>query len=370
MLHGDAMKTNLQQTSLPVELAASDASGDGWVMLFPAGKNQTFDGRGPYLLQDMQAVIAASMRPRVDLPIDRDHAIDLLPKGAEKPAAGWIKEMQARADGIYARVEWTPKAQQQIAEKEYRYLSPVFYFDRATGLVTRILRAGLVNEPNLEVKAVAAAETQPSDEENKPMDETLKAIAALLGLDETAEPAAILEAVKALKGDNDAVKEAVDAPAEATGEEIVEKIEEKIETETAAAVEKAKAELASAAKNPDPGKFVPKAMYDDVAKRVTVLETASANTRAEVAVEKAMQEGKITPANKDWAISYASSNPDEFETFVKNAPVIVKPGAGTKKLIPETAAAMTDEQKEICKSLGIKPEAFVATAKAERDSNA
>ncbi len=359
------MKTNLQQTSLPIELAASDAAADGWVMLFPAGKNHGYDGRGPYVLgSDMQAVIAASMRPRVDLPIDRDHAIDLLPKGAPKPAAGWIKEMQARADGIYARVEWTPHAAQQIADKEYRYLSPVFYYDRATGLVTRILRAGLVNEPNLEVKAVAAAETQPSDEENKTMDDTLKAIAALLGLDETAEPAAILEAVKALKGDIDVVKETVDAPAEATGEEIVEKIEEKIEAETAAA--KKKAELAAAEAKVDPKKYVPKAMYDSLATRVQTLETASAQSRAEIAVDQAMKAGKIAPAQKDWALSYASSDLQEFEKFVKGAPVVVKPGADDKLNIPETAAALDDDQKDVCKSLGISTDAFVKTAKSER----
>lgn len=366
MRHGDVMKTNLQQTSLPIELAASDASGDGWVMLFPAGRNEGYDGRGPYLLEDMQAVIAASMRQRVDLPIDRDHAIDLLPKGEPKPAAGWIKEMQARSDGIYARVEWTPKAKQQITEKEYRYLSPVFYFDRATGLVSRILRAGLVNEPNLEVKAVAAAETQPSDEENKLMDETLKAIAALLGLDEAAEPAAILEAVKALKGDNDVVKEAVDAPAEATGEEIVEKIEEKIETETAAAVKKAELAAAKTTGRVDPSKYVPRAMFDELSGQVESLQTASAQTRAGHAVEEAMKAGKVTPASKEWALGYASSDPDGFAKFVKGAPVVVKAGASDAPHIPETAAACDDDQKSLCKSLGITPEAFVETAKKER----
>jgi phage I-like protein len=351
----------LQHSSIGIDLASSGTNQAGWVMVFPAGRSEGYDGRGPYLLDDMLGVIAASLRERVDLPIDREHAIDVLPEGTERPVAGWIKELAARADGIYARVEWTARAKQQIDAKEYRYLSPCFLTDRDTGRVTRILRASLVSVPNLEVKAVAAAKTQPSDEENILMDETLKAIAAMLGMDETAEPAAILEAVKALKGDNDVVKEAVDAPAEATGEEIVEKIEAKIETETAAAKAKLSKELASA--NPDPKKFAPISVVNDLADRLAKVETASAKTKAQDAVDLAVEAGKVTPAMKDWALNLASTDMKAFEQFVDKAPVIVKAGAEKKIHVPDNGDALDDDQKELCKSLRISPEAFSKTAK-------
>jgi hypothetical protein len=49
-----------------------------WIQLIPAGTFQGRDGRGPYLLSDPDAVIAATMalRMRAGIPIDYDHATD------------------------------------------------------------------------------------------------------------------------------------------------------------------------------------------------------------------------------------------------------------------------------------------------------
>ncbi len=119
-----------------------------WVQLAPAGTFSGQDGRGPYRLRDPQAVIAASLAGG-RIPIDENHATDLLaPKGEPSPARGWIVGMEARADGLWGRVEWTPSGRTLLTERAYRGISPVFATD-PNGTVHRILRAALTNTPNL-----------------------------------------------------------------------------------------------------------------------------------------------------------------------------------------------------------------------------
>ncbi len=44
--------------------------------------------------------------------------------GGTAPAAGWIKRLEARPDGIWAAVAWTEAAQARIRAGEYRYITP------------------------------------------------------------------------------------------------------------------------------------------------------------------------------------------------------------------------------------------------------
>lgn len=337
-------------------------------MLFPFGTSMGADGRGPYHLTDMQAVIERSLRPLVDIAIDRDHQFDVLPPGTEKPAAGWIKELQARADGIYGRPDWTPRAQQQIADGEYRYISPGFMHDR-TGNVKKIFRASLVNDPNLEMKAVAAADRLSQTQETIPMEELLKQLADLLGLGDDATEASVLEAIKALKGVDEAVKDAVDAPAEATGEEVVAKIEETIADQVE---EKVEAELASrqkalAAKGAagyDPSKYVPIGVVDDLKKELASVSTRLQKQDTDKAVGAATAAGKILPSQEqqDWARAFAAKDPAGFDQWVEGAPVIVKPGSALAQKKGKTVqAALDDDQKALCAKMGVKEEDYIKT---------
>jgi phage I-like protein len=59
----------------------------------------------------------------VDPDIDYDHKQDAA-KGNE--AAGWVKQAEARSDGLWLLVDWTKTAVTKIKEKAYRYFSPEF----------------------------------------------------------------------------------------------------------------------------------------------------------------------------------------------------------------------------------------------------
>jgi phage I-like protein len=143
----------------PAFLAGASSTAQ-WVELLKLGAFRGRDGRGPYRLDDPDAVIQASNAARMTagIPIDYDHAIDLAaPGGAPAPAAGWIKELAVRDSAIWGRVEWTSRAASAIASHEYRYISPVFQYSPADGHVIRLLRAGLTNNPNLYLTAISAA---------------------------------------------------------------------------------------------------------------------------------------------------------------------------------------------------------------------
>lgn len=166
---------------LPPDGAALD-----WVHLVPAGQFRGVDGRGPYRLDDAQAVIHASMAGG-KIPIDENHAIDLAaPQGGASPARGWITGMDARADGIWGHVEWTPTGAALMAERAYRGLSPALLHD-AGGRVTRVLRAALVNVPNLPLHTLHHQETG--------MD-LITQLRQALGLPDTADEAAVLTAAR------------------------------------------------------------------------------------------------------------------------------------------------------------------------------
>ncbi|MFN3676796.1 MAG: phage protease [Sphingomonas pseudosanguinis] len=118
-----------------------------WVHLLPAGQVRTVDGRGPYTVSDMTALCAASMAGG-KLALDENHATDLAaPKGLSAPARGWIVALQARRDGIWGKVEWTPEGRKLVPG--YRGISPVIRHDKQSGRIDAILRASLTNTPNL-----------------------------------------------------------------------------------------------------------------------------------------------------------------------------------------------------------------------------
>ena len=79
------------------------------------------------------------------MPVDMDHALDRRNR-SEAPAAGWIEELAARENGIWARIAWTPTGRAKIEGRECRFISPVVMVTKA-GEVMAIRRAGLTNAP-------------------------------------------------------------------------------------------------------------------------------------------------------------------------------------------------------------------------------
>jgi phage I-like protein len=170
---------------------AGDAGAPEWVHLVPAGTFRGVDGRGPYRVKDMAALAAASIKPG-RLVIDENHATDLAaPRGEAAPARGWIVELQARADGLWGKVEWTAAGRALVVGREYRGISPAMAVDAKDKTTVRaVLRASLTNNPNL-LLATLHSKQEPAVD--------LVKLRASLGLADDADEAAILAAAEAAR---------------------------------------------------------------------------------------------------------------------------------------------------------------------------
>jgi phage I-like protein len=161
--------------ALDIEIKRGDAAPPGRIRVIPDGVFDSLDGR-PGIIPGvtakawrMDAAIAAAViedfRSRgVDLPIDYEHqSLKSADNGRPAPAAGWITGLSYVAGrGLFADVRWTDAAAAHLIAGEYRYISPVFFFDPETGAVTRLHSAALTNTPALgalgEIAALVEAE--------------------------------------------------------------------------------------------------------------------------------------------------------------------------------------------------------------------
>lgn len=155
-----------------------------WIHLLPLGEIKAVDGRA-WRNIDPQAVVNATRAIGRDLPIDYDHATDIgKTTGAPAPAAGWITAVEARADGIWGKASWTERGRAALAAREWRFISPVFLFDKATGVIRSILRAALTNDPAIaELTALAHAMRAEARAQLSPME---LEVCTRMGLDEAA----------------------------------------------------------------------------------------------------------------------------------------------------------------------------------------
>lgn len=327
-----------------------------WVQLVPIGRFDGKDGRGPYIIRDKahaQQVVAATLAYHrgADPVIDYDHQTDFGVKpdvGGTAPASGWMKEFQVRDDGIYARVEWTPAAQARLEAREYRYLSPVFTHNQK-GVVGVILRAGLVNAPNLQLAAVAAQQDVPNPQGNL-MDRD--ALIQALGLDENATDADIMAAVnsaQAARTQVSAIALAAGLTAEAKPQDVL------------TAVQSAQAKAKDPA-NPDPAKFVPADQVIALQTQLNALQDDRAREKAETAVDRLIEQGRLIPALRDWAIAQHTADPAKFEEFAGKAPVVLEPGEGQRG--KEAAeVTLTAEDKAVCAQMGLAEDVYLAAKK-------
>ena len=319
----------------------ADASAPDWIELLPAGVFYGRDGRGPFRLDDPDAVIESThaLQLNAGLPIDYDHATDFgAPEGRPAPAAGWIRELQVRAGSLWGRVEWTARAADSIVAREYRYVSPVFQFDPATGCVTRLLRAGLTNNPNLHLTAIAAAETvaaaaNAKDEKMELPSKDLQELRELLGLDGDASGADVIAKVREMR-----------AASEATG-------------------------VAQGAHANDPGRYVAIAEFERALTELNALKAERTRERAAHTVEDAIRAGKIVPAQRDWAIAYCAADARGFAAFAAKQPSIlgVDSGLGGEPPIDRRRELLNQAELVICAQLGLKHSEFLKRKRGRAD---
>lgn len=295
-----------------------------WVHLLPSGAIQGRDGRS-YTMTDPAALVADFQAGGLDLVVDFEHASEspAARLSGPVPAAGWVKELQARADGVWGLVEWTARAAALIAAKEYRYLSPVILHHPDTHEIMRLKGAGLVHSPNLMLQSLNAQEAPmnaaPPTAPGNPQAMALFAnvIAHLLGMPQDTPPNELLVKLRAK----------LTAP-------------------------------------PDPSKFMPVAAAQEMLADRLQERSKVAEGRWQEKVRVAVQSGYITNGMKGWALDLCRSDETAFEDFLTKAgPTFAHLGRPQAAQPPRPEVAVqrqseSDLEAAVCAQLGLKPGAL------------
>jgi phage I-like protein len=309
-----------------VKLVLEAADLPEWIRLLPLGRVDLVDGRAPFEVdRESLAVMVEAFQARgMDLVVDYEHQSL---NGGRAPAAGWIKDLAVREDGLWARVEWTAQAREYLRQKEYRYFSPVLKLDPETRKPLNLLHVALTNVPAMQgVNPLVAkyggggagtslgegSEDRDVSGESGELKELFREITGALGLAEDVSPAQAKGHLEALK----------------TG---------------AAQAEGLAAELAA-------------------------LKSRLAREQASRAVEGALLQGKISPAQKDWAMAYCRQDLESFQAFVAKAPKVVPVG----EILPihreasDEKGRLTPEELAVCRAAHISPAEYLR-AKSQID---
>lgn len=282
-----------------------------WIELIPAGEFQGRDGRR-FVNSAPDAVVAAFADHRGSLPVDIEHSSEhKAQQGDPAPAVGWVESLEVRDGAVWARVEWTDQGRELIASRQYRYYSPVFWFEKSTDQVLALKSAGLTNQPNLHFPALnqqRGAQSPTGNHEEPVM--ALNAIRAALGLAEDASETSIIDAIKKLTSGGNTSSNQAQAP--------------------------------------DPAKYVPIDTHNLAVNRAREAEAELARRQAEAleaeieaAVNAAIAEGKVAPSSKDYYLAQCRTEGGlaAFQAFAEKAPAVLPPDSGADARPPGQSAS-------------------------------
>lgn len=355
-------------------LSVTLPAGEDEIQLFPAGNFRAVDGRPTDVdTWRMDGDIARALidgfnARRRRLVIDYEHAtLTAKVTGQPAPASGWIKSLDWReGQGLYAQVNWTKRAKGHIDGDEYRYISPVFTYDKQ-GRPQALLHAALTNDPALDdldavclavasAMGLASSQARPgsplsltSPPKENPMDQLLKACLAHLGLPEDATEEQALakfnEHTAKARQDADQVA-ALTAQVRTKDQEVA-----------------ALKSNAASAGTPDPAKYVPIAAISDMQAQLVALTRDNRKRDVDELVTAALSANKLIPSMKGWATELGMKDLDQLKAYLESAPAIAAlSGTQTGGRAPDgDGSQLSDTEMAVCTSMGLDPAKFKAS---------
>jgi len=304
-----------------------------WVQVLPAGAFKPNDGRKmpvPHWTIDAKSaseIINKFRAQKNPLVIDYEHqTLHTEKNGQPNPAAAWMVDLEWReGSGLWAKAEYTPQAKEQIKTGQYRYFSPVFGHDKK-GVVRELFHGAFTNNPAIDgmQRLTAAARQLLNPTEDTTMSETqektadLSAIAAALNLDNSADEQSIIAACSALK--TQAAKPAA----------------------------------------PNPAEYVPVAAMREMQAQIVALSAQIQSGEVETLIAAATQQGKLLPAQIEWAKDYGAKDLSGLKAYLESAPAIAALTSQQGKAPKENEHRLSDEELRIAKATGISPKDFAA----------
>lgn len=368
------------------------------IQLTPAGEFLPSDGRemkvaawridAGIAARAIATTLARATRPVVDY----EHQTLLKEdNGQPAPAAGWIVGLTWREGrGLFATVELTARARQHILDGEYRYVSPVFAYHPRTGDVLDVRMAALTNTPAIDgmepLALRAAASYGLTIDEESPMNKLLTAIAAALALGATATEDQAIAALSAVKPKLDAwdgfvvsLGLAKDAKHDDVVAALTARLDEPAKLRAALGVEAGSTLDAAVAActalkakaggegdgAPDPAKFVSVAAFEAVKTELATLTAKQRDGEVAELVEQGLADGRLLPAQKEWATALGKSNVAQLTAYLKSAQPIAALSCTQTRGQPPAAGAnehgLTADELAVCTATGIDPKDFAKT---------
>ena len=300
--------------------------------------------------------VIAEHNPAQPPVIDYEHqTLHKEANGQPAPAAGWIHGLRwLDGKGLYAEVELTQRARELVAAGEYRYFSPVFEYAKGTGDVVRVLMGALTNHPaiagmdaiNLMAAATARFGANPHPNPPETTVTLLEKLLAAIGLPANTPEDAAIAACTSIKSQADAARAALKLDGTATAE-----------TVTAACT-------AAANATPDPAKYVPVSVVEELKTSVAALTAKVAERQVEDLIAPALKDGRLLPAQEAWARDLGETNVAALTAYLKTAqPIAALSGTQTGGKPPagdpdKDAHGLTKDELAVAAACGLTPEAY------------
>src|SRR6185369_9624565 len=165
---GGPMETIRLSGLAPLGLGAqaADEQGRSWIEVMPIAEKAK---NGPHYFtitaEDLQSAADYIQANPDRIPVDYDHSAS---EGGSTKAAGWFTgNAEVRDGSLWAEVNWTPAAVQEIRDGSFRFVSPEWAMenkDPKTGLWTmfkELVAATLTNRPFFSEMAAVTARLEP-----------------------------------------------------------------------------------------------------------------------------------------------------------------------------------------------------------------
>ena len=315
----------MKRTLLVAACSMSLSAQSEHFVIIPEGEFRGIDGRPfdapAWILtpEHGREMVAVLNQRSVDLVIDYEHSTLIAKeKGEPAPAAGWLKPNGfTYVEGVglcSTQFEWTEKAQGFIDSGEYKYISPVFFYD-TTGTILGLHSVALTNTPNLdqlpEAKLAAAAQEFLTTSQDSEMNEDLlERLRWMLNLPISATAEEIMAELSKL----------TDQIAEKTGTTIAANAQNLFDA--VSAIDQIKLAANSQAQ-PDPNKYVPMAVHKEALAQATTVTANAQAKEIDGLITAACSDGRLTgKATIDWVKGMATTNPDGAKAYIEGLPKI------------------------------------------------
>lgn len=273
-------------------LASIDKQNLHRIQLFPAGWFGSADGSVRWYLDTTLAqVLIDAARQRVnDYEFDYEHqSLNAHRARGPVPAAGWFKSLYwVEDEGLFADVVWTARATELIQADEYRYVSPTFYHDNR-GCVRGLVNAALTNMPVLDgMQPVAASLMFYDDNGGSSVDEILEQLRWMLNLPLSATTEDIKAELQKLI-DRLSGGEGLAAASISISNILTEKDQALQDKDNRIAA----LSVAQQTRTPDPTKFVPVAVVDELRTTLAALSSQVNDDRVGTLLTAALSDGRV-----------------------------------------------------------------------------